>query len=319
MFPSKKVNRISYCLCIIAFFLGLIALAWNIIYDCHVWHHRIFYENHYTDGISIAFALSLFILLLCFVSYVILNKKTTSKVLRIASLILFGIYNCAALATFVLVFYDSLNYKRDYNDMRLDNQLMSEDVIKFHESVDSVIARSTNHSLYCESELNDYMMLAARCGYAPAQNYVGVFFHEQAKKKNDNRYGYNRNGKVRWNKSMTDYCQEELNRATYWWLKAAEQNHESAQENLGMLWMKAILGTQTYSYGDAKYWLTQAANNGKISAYYYLGMLCRDTSLSDAAKYFKIGAEKGNEDCLKMLENPDFIDVEVATSSPRFR
>lgn len=33
MFPSKKVNRISYCLCIIAFFIGLIALAWNIIYN----------------------------------------------------------------------------------------------------------------------------------------------------------------------------------------------------------------------------------------------------------------------------------------------
>ena len=318
MFPSKKINRISYSLCIIAFFIGIIALAWNILYYCHVWHHQIFCENHDTEGIISAFALSLSIVLLCFVSYLILHKKTTSKVLRITSLILFGIYNCAALATLVLFIFDSFNYKRDYNDMRLDNQLISEDVIKFHESVDSVIARSTNHSLYCESELNDYMMLAARCGYAPAQNYVGVFFHEQAKKIND-RYGYNSNCTVLLNKPITDDCQEELNRATYWWLKAAEQNHNTAQENLGRLWMKDILGTQSYSYGDAKYWLTKAANNGKISAYYFLGMLCRDTSLSEAAKCFKIGAEKGNEECMKMLENPDFIDVVVPAPPSGYR
>lgn len=314
MFPSKKINRISYSLCIIAFFIGIIALAWNILYDCHVWHHRIFCEKHDTEGIINAFALSLSIVLLCFVSYLILHKKNTSKVLRITSLILFGIYNCAALATLVLFIFDSINYKRDYNDMRLDNQLMSEDIIKFHESVDSVIARSTYHSLYYESEPNDYMMLAARCGYAHAQNHVGVFFHAQAKKINDKRYGYNR-----WDESMTDYCQEELNRATYWWLKAAEQNHKSAQHNLGLMCMKAILGTQSYSYGDAKYWLTEAANNGNISAYYFLGMLCRDTSLSEAAKYFKIGAEKGNEDCMKMLENPDFIDVVVPATPSGYR
>lgn len=73
---------------------------------------------------------------------------------------------------------------------------------------------------------------------------------------------------------MTEYCFEELNRATYWWMKAAEQNYAYAQENLGML--------------------------------------CRDTSLSDAARYWRAGAERGNEDCRRMLENPDFIDITVA-------
>ena len=75
--------------------------------------------------------------------------------------------------------------------------------------------------------------------------------------------------------------------------------------------MKSILSNQPYDFGEARFWLTEATKNGVVSAYYYLGLLCKDISLADAVQYWKMGAEKGNEDCNRMLENPVFIDVTV--------
>lgn len=306
MIYSKIIRILSKVICITAIILGVFALCWNVIYDSHSWHNYIFRETRYTEDIIGRFALCILCFLVFGIAFILIKKKSENKIIKISAYILFALYNIAALIIIALVIGDSLTYKRDYNDMKLDNQLISENSDKFHEAIDSIISRSTNRRVYDLSEPNDYMMLAARCGYSPAQNYMGVYFHEHAKKINDGKYAY-RN----WNNSMTDYCQEELNRATYWWLKAAEQNHKDAQENLGLLWMKEILGTQMYSYGDAKFWLTEAANNGKSSAYYYLGLLCRDYSLSEAAKYFKEGAERGDENCLRMLENPVFIDIQI--------
>lgn len=336
-FPSKKVLRISYCFSALAFFLGSIALAWCLLYTCHTWHDTIFcmpiHNNDYQYSDFAPFILiAISVLLLFLIYFLFLRKKNcNNKLLKITYTVVFALYNCAALSIITLFICDSFHYNRGYNNIRLDNQLTSEDVNKFHESIDSIIARSIiarstgNYDLYRpfffeeDSTPNDYIMLAARRGYAPAQYYVGTFFHEQAKIINNHRYGHNSEYTVRWNNSMTEYCQEQLNRATYWWLKAAEQGHEKAQRNLGRLWMKSLLGTQHYSYLDAKYWLTEATKNGDVSAYYYLGMLYRDTNLSEAAQYFKIGAAKGNEKCMEMLENPDFIDIELDSSSPRLR
>lgn len=304
MFPSKKLNIVSLVFCIIAVILGFVGLSWNLIYNFHSWHNYIFRENLYYEGVIGSYVIVLSCFFVFWFVYLFLHKKTNNKVSSIISYVSFGVFNLAALAAIALVIGDSLTYKRDFNDIRLDNQLASENSDKFHESIDSIIARSTNHDLYVQYGPDDYMMLAARSGYAPAQNFIGVYFHEQAKKINDREYGYDN-----WDVSSTYYCKEELDRATYWWLKAAKQNNEVAQENLGRLWMKEVLGNKSYSFDDAKYWLTQAANNGRISAYYYLGMLHRDSTLSEAAHYFKKGAEKGDENCMRMLENPDFIDV----------
>lgn len=306
MFKSKKINTASVIITITALVIGFLALIWNIILDNHTWNHPIFRQNHYTDGIvgplCIAFiSLIVFRSLFCFV-----KRNLKNKVCKVLSYFSYFLYNIAAIALIIIVFCTSLDVGRDYKDYRLDCQLASDDNVKVHEAVDSVIARSHNYDLYGMPEVNDYMMKAARNGYAPAQNYVGVFFHEKAKEENDRYFGHGK-----WNLTETSFCQENLNRATYWWLKAANQNHGIAQENLGLLKMQSILSNQPYSFGEAKYWFTEATKNGIVSAYYHLGLLYRDSSLSEAAQYWRIGAEKGDEDCNRMLENPDFIDVTV--------
>lgn len=241
------------------------------------------------------------------------RKKDNGTKERLVTQILFWLSNCATLAIIILFACDFTNIVRDFKDLRLDNQLKSIDVTKFHEAVDSVISRTNNTILYGESAPNEYMLSAARKGYAPAQNYIGVYFHEQAKKINDNHYGYNSYAIRRWNATSCEFCQEELNRATYWWLKAALQNYGHAQENLGRLKMESLLTNQSYAFGDARYWLTEATKNDVISAYYYLGLLLRKHTITEAAKYWQLGAEKGDENCMRMLENPDFIDIETST------
>lgn len=306
MFKSKIINTASVILTIAAFVIGLIALIWNIILDTRHWNHYIFRQNHYTDGIIGGLSIALTSLLLFWICSYFFKKNLKNMVCKILSYFSYAAYNIAAIALIIIVICTSLDFGRDYKDYRLDCQLASDDNAKVHEAVDSVVARTHNHDLYSMPEVNDYMMKAARNGYAPAQNYVGVFFHEKAKEENDRYFGYGK-----WNLTETSFCQENLTRATYWWLKAANQNHGRAQENLGRLKMQSILSNQPYSFGDASFWLSEATKNGVVSAYYYLGLLSRDRSLSQAAQYWKIGAEKGNEDCRRMLENPDFIDVTV--------
>lgn len=307
MFKSKKINIASAILTLAALIIGLVALVWNIILETHHWNHQLFRENHYTDGIIGGLSITLISLVVCWICSYFFKRNLKNKVCKILSYITFALYNIAAIVLIIIAVSTSLDFARDYKDYSLDRQLASEDNAQVHEAVDSIIARSHNYDLYDMLEVNEYMMKAARKGYAPAQNYVGVFFHEKAKEENDRYFGHGK-----WNLTETSFCQENLTRATYWWLKAANQNHGRAQENLGRLKMQSILSNQPYSFGEARFWLTEATKNGIVSAYYYLGLLTRDSSLIDAANYWKIGAEKGNEDCSRMLENPDFIDVSVA-------
>ena len=305
MFPSKRIRIASVTLSAIALVAGLMALVWNIIYYNHRWNHILLCEYR-VDGVIGMLSVSLSCLIVFGGAFLLLRKRLTNRIKRILYYVAFGLYNCAALATIVLVAYDSIKFLGpNYTDIRLDNQLASDDADKFHEAVDSVIARTENHMLYDEPSPNEYMMKAAREGYAPAQNYIGVYFHEQAKKWNDRIYGH----RVL-DDASTPECQEYLNRATYWWMKGAKQNHGRSQENLGRMKGKLLLSNQPYNYEEAKYWLTRAAKNGSESAYYYLGLLCRDHSVTEAVRYWEIGAKKENEDCMRMLENPDYIYIE---------
>lgn len=309
MLKSRKLRFISIALTIVALIVGISVLVWNFLLDNHTWNHIIFRQNHYVDGIIGALSCSILCVVLFLICFCILKNKSGNRICKVFACITFGLYNAAAIGTIIITVVSSLNLSDDYADYRLDCQLASEDISKFHEAVDSVIARSRHYDIYNsynQKEINEYMMKAARSGYAPAQNYAGVYFHEKAKGINNHIFG---NGK--WNNTEFEFCKEELNRATYWWLKAAAQNYGVAQENLGRLKMNDLLSDQPYNFGEARYWLTEATKNGVTSAYYYLGLLYRDSSLLDAARYWSTGAERGNEDCRRMLENPDFIDISV--------
>lgn len=303
MFKSTKIRFLSISVTIASLLIGLTALVWNLILYYHVWNHQIFKENHYVDGIIktlCVFLLSTIIFWICFFFF---KKKIENKTYKILSYISYGLYNASAIITIIIVVIISIDLDRGVEDYKLDCQLASDNETKVHEAVDSIIARSTNVDLYNSEDLNEHIMKAARSGYAPAQNYVGVYFHEKAKQINDRNIGPGK-----WGITDSYFCQEELNRATFWWLKAANQNYGIAQENLGKLKMNILLTNQPYNFKEAEYWLKEATKNDIVSAYYYLGLLWRDRSISEAGRYWQIGAEKGNEDCKKMLENPEFID-----------
>lgn len=306
MFSSKKLNITSIVLAVAALAVGLASLIWYLILDNHNWNHGIFRQNYHTDAILGELSIAIVSLVVLWGCFYFLKRKITNKICKILSYITYTLYNIATIAIIIISLCASLDFGRDYNNYKLDNQLSSNDIVKFHEAIDYIIARLHNDYSYNGDKVNYYMMKAARDGYAPAQNYVGGFFHEQAKKQNDKHFGHDK-----WDCNETSFCQENLTRATYWWLKAANQNYGKAQENLGRMKMKSILSNQPYSFGEARFWLTEAAKNGVVSAYYYLGLLCKDICVADAVQYWRMGAEKGNEDCNRMLENPDFIDVTV--------
>lgn len=309
MLKNKKVRIAFASISIVALLTGLLTLIWCIIYDTHHWSYRmIFHKNWYIEDKLGVLCVTLGGLIVFWILCHLLSKKNARKIFKVLSYVSFGLYNISAIATIAVVGYLSIDFCRDYKDYNLDCQLSSEDAVKVHEAVDSVIARVSWNDIYREynepESPNDYIMKAARNGYAPAQNYIGCWFHGKAKEINNRKYG---SGK--WSNNNSYYCEEELTRATYWWLRAAKQNHETAQENLGRMRMNDILSSQPYDFEEAKRWLTKAANNGKISAYYYLGELYQDSIISESVRYWRIGAKKGNENCKRMLENPDFIDI----------
>lgn len=310
MLESKKIRIASTSLVVIAIVIGFSMTIWSIIYDNHSWNHHILRENHYIDGIIGPLCVALAAIVVFWICNRILKMKLNGNVGKILSTVSFFCYNAAAVATVIIAACNPMGVVRDIKDYQLDCQLASDDPVKVHEAVDSVVDRVHNYDLYGENGINEYMMKAARDGYAPAQNYIGVYFHEQAKKMNDRLFGHGK-----WSITETSFCQEELNRATYWWLKAARQNHGRAQENLGRMEMNDLLSNRPYCFEDARFWLTEAAKNGIWSAYYYLGLLYRDRSIREAVRYWKTGAEKGNEDCCRMLENPDFIDVTLSETN----
>lgn len=292
MFPSKKIRIASSILCVLALVMGLLSITWVIIYRNHDWHHYLFYNSYYIDGCKIA-CLIFIGSLLFWVAYRVINSKFKSRVCPKISYVIYGLYNAGALAFLIVLACNLWQIQHSFTDVRLDNQLASDNLEELCEAADSIVARSDYQTLCTEPydifNPNEFMMRAARKGCAPAQFHVGVFFHYHAR--------YNEG-----------HEQEELlNRAAYWLLKAAAQNYSIAQLNLGRMKTGELLSNWSYDFEGAKQYFLQAAENGCVSAYFYLGKLYRNIDLPEASYYWEMGAKKGDEDCMRMLEDPAFI------------
>ena len=62
---------------------------------------------------------------------------------------------------------------------------------------------------------------------------------------------------------------EDYSKAVFWWVKAAEQGHKSAQNNLGICYLHGR-GVER-NRAKAVYWYTQAAEQGHDNAQFVLG------------------------------------------------
>lgn len=108
-----------------------------------------------------------------------------------------------------------------------------------------------------------------------------------------------------------DGVERDMEKAAFWWAKAAENGHVQAQYSLGSYYMK-----EAGKIPDAVRYLSMAAENGDALAAYQLGKLYQagtdiEKSQAQATYYFKKGADNGLADsqlayanCLIADKNP---------------
>jgi hypothetical protein len=98
-----------------------------------------------------------------------------------------------------------------------------------------------------------------------------------------------------------------MEKALWWWLMAALQEHVPAMADLGLA--NISLGDEKKSqkyYDRGYYWLRKAAFHGNAESMYHLGLVYhwgsgtpKDPSL--ARYWFRRAADKGNKEAKKML------------------
>ena len=97
--------------------------------------------------------------------------------------------------------------------------------------------------------------------------------------------------------------EQDLELATAWYQKAAQQGHTEAAFRAGLLCLKSELRRQP----EAVYWLSQAANAGHLSAQYNLGLVHEKglgvkVDPEEALKWHRIAARQGHAAAKEKLE-----------------
>ncbi len=310
MKTSTLLNKTIPYICIVATLISILGLVLTSIYIFHRWNDYAFHSFHTVDDYCFTYVVITFLFLLYWIFFFVLRKKknTGSKMTKaiirhywIAGAILsLGIFSVAAI-----------NYateRKHIKNYTLDCQLTSPDLAKQHEAIDSIISIYVDqpHLFYDyggpEGDSYKFMVKHARMGYPPAQNWVGVSFHNSAKRINDDAHRYDKGYDF-----VVPEAATELDRATYWFMRAAKSGNGSGQQNLGLMYGHFILSNLPYDRYEAEKWLLRAAGNKHPEAYLYLGRLYEPDDIVKAQTYWREGASKGNEDCMSMLERPEFV------------
>ena len=206
-----------------------------------------------------------------------------SKILTLLSIF---IITLGAIAVIITVSVNCIGLNKVIEGYKLDCQLESDDSELFNEAIDSLLISAYSAPSYYD-EPEPLLLKAARNNYPAAQNAVGCFYHEKAKN------------------SKAD---KDFDRSIFWFLKAAQNNDEVAQTNLGRIYMGALVSNQYIDIEQAKLWLQKACNNNYSDAFFYMGKIYYKESLRNAYLYWSKGAELGNEKCMQALEKPEFIN-----------
>lgn len=283
--------------------LTLIASSLCCFYAKRKWNAFQFetFDSHW--DFFIAYLIELVCLIIFFVLFIYSQKGIMKTLKKIISIISCFILSCSILAVAITIIANIFSINDVIEDFYLDKNLSSENPDLFYKSVDELIKRSSYVSSY-NDEPNEYILKAAREGYPKAQNAMGYFYHERAKRAlyevDHSNYNENRN-----NHFITQ-SEEDFDHAIFWFLKAAQNQYATAQTNLGRIFMGEIASNRYPDLKLAKQWLIKACNNGDKNAFYYIGKIYSNENLRDAYVYWSKGAELGSEACARELEKPEF-------------
>ena len=253
---------------------------------------------YFTGALFLSIGLLLvYFLLKHFISKAIRRKRENEKKSFIGWLslsILVGSIYCFSLV-FPIIFIDDL--KRDFKLFQTKNEFYKTledgtyfekwDMIKKVMGLDTYSYRETL-DLMQEDAINELRKMA-ESGNADAQFRLGVHY-------NGINWSTWEWGNVRDNE-----------RASYWYLQAAELGHGTAQYNLSLHYEQAK-GVEKNLH-KALYWLQKAVENNEESALRRLGDHYRDglypyisKDINKAKEYWKKAAELGDEDARERLE-----------------
>lgn len=254
--------------------------------------------SYFTGALFLSIGLLLvYFLLKNFISKAIFRKRENDKkgfIGWLALSIVAGIIYCFSLV-FPIIFIDDL--KSEFKFFQTKNEFYKTledgtyfekwDMIKKVMGLYTYFYRETL-DLMQEDAINELRKMAEN-GNAEAQFRLGVHY----------------NG-INWSTwewgDVRDY-----ERASYWYLQAAEQGHSVAQYNLSLHYEQGK-GVEK-NIQKALYWLYKAVENNEVSALRSLGDHYRDglypyisKDINKAKEYWKKAADLGDEDARKRLE-----------------
>lgn len=288
----------------IAIVIAIICYILCLLYSHHHFNADQFETFYALWDFAIAYLLEGIGLILFFILFLVSSNKAINTIKKIISIPSFVILNIGILALVCTLIGNSIGLNRIINDYMLDCNLQSDNQELFHQSVDAILPTCSNlNDRYTFQEPNQFIVKAARDGYAPAQNALGCFYHERGK-LNLLSAEYEDNGPK--HHAYIKSSESDFERSIFWFLKAAQNKYGVAQTNLGRIFMGDLASDRYPNITIAKQWLLKAVNNRDINAYYYLGLIYSDENLRDAYVYWSKGAELGNEDCARELEKPEF-------------
>ncbi len=284
--------------------IGVLCAVLCILYSNRKWNSE-YFETFYAHwDFQTAYIVECIVLLIFFIVFLISTKSGSRTINKICGWGSLTITVSGCLAIFITLFLNCFGIGKAINDYRLDCNLQSTDVDKFHQSVDSLIP-SMSEGIEWYAEPNEFMLKAARDGYAPAQNAMGRFFLERAKDAFA-RAEYQHHNTDR--QPLLKQADADFDHALFWFMKSAQNGNPKAQTNLGLIFMGEIQSNRETNLDLAKYWLLKACKSNFATAFYYLGNIYADENLRDAYIYWSKGSELGNEDCTRALEKPEFAN-----------
>ncbi len=269
----------------VVWLIAVIGLILCLLYSKRHWNDDQFETFYAHWDFFIAYLIEAIALTIFFVTFLISSKKSEGILRKVVSAISFVMLCAGTLAVVITLIANTIGIGKVIKDYKLDCQLESDNRELFYEAVDALIPYASSPTYYFV-EPNSYILKAARQGYPRAQNAMGCFYYNRATQKSQ--------------------PEDDFDHATYWFIKAAQNDYAPAQTNLGRILMGDLESNRQPDTELAKQWLIMACNDDYVEAFYYLGKIYSEENKRLAYDYWSKGAELGSEECARQLETPEF-------------
>lgn len=269
----------------VVWLIAVIGLILCLLYSKRHWNDDQFETFYAHWDFFIAYLIEAIALTIFFVTFLISSKKSEGILRKVVSAISFVMLCAGTLAVVITLIANTIGIGKVIKDYKLDCQLESDNRELFYEAVDALIPYASSPTYYFV-EPNSYILKAARQGYPRAQNAMGCYYYNRATQKSQ--------------------PEDDFDHATYWFIKAAQNDYAPAQTNLGRILMGDLESDRQPDTELAKQWLIMACNDDYVEAFYYLGKIYSEENKRLAYDYWSKGAELGSEECARQLETPEF-------------